>query len=174
MASEGDIKRLIRSPKPAFAAEGTTLDPERGSSFRAVFDGRAAWMIKRPGITELRAGDRTILVKADVVEVIDIGVSVNNDIKSLLFGRIAYLESGSLEIEGTTVVAGPPCHQVWGRGLKRDSDAMVDMGHRRGNRGCPSYLEGRAKACGSNGFPRGRATPGWVRPTRHEHFTDGL
>jgi len=61
-ASEDEVKRLIRSPKPAFAAQGRTVDPERGLTFKMVYDGRGAWMIERPAITELRAEGRTILV----------------------------------------------------------------------------------------------------------------
>jgi hypothetical protein len=126
--TEDELKSLIRSPKPAFAAHGITDAPNRGLKFSVVHNGREAWMIERPGITELLAEGRTILVKSDAVEVLDLPVAVNNDVKSALDGRrFAYLESSFLEIEGTTVVAGRRCHQLRVRGLKHESDAVFDM-----------------------------------------------
>lgn len=125
---EDELKSLIRSPKPAFVAQGMTSDPSRGLKFNVVYNGRGAWTIQRPIITELLAEGRTVLVRSDAVEVLDLPVAVNNDVKSALDGnRMAYLESSSLETEGTTTVAGRLCHQVRARGLKAESDAIFDM-----------------------------------------------
>jgi hypothetical protein len=124
--SSDDLKKLIRSSKPAFVATGVTDDPH--STFRVIHNGRGAWMIERPGRSELLSGGRTILQTGQVVDVIDIPVAVNNDVKSALDGeRLAYLEDGVLEVVGSTTVAGRTCLKVRAWGLKRGEERPFDL-----------------------------------------------
>jgi hypothetical protein len=126
--SEDDLKDLVRSAKPAFAAKGTTADADRGLTFQAIHNGRGDWVIQRPARTELLAGSRTLLAETHGVKVIDIPVAVNNDVKSMLDGRrIAYLSEGTLELIGTTSVAGRECFDVRAWGLRQGDDRRFDM-----------------------------------------------
>jgi hypothetical protein len=126
--TENDLKALIRSPKPAFAATGITADANRGSTFEVVHDGRGSWMIERPARTELLADGRTVLVEPDEVKVIDIPVAVNNDVKSALDGRrLAYLSEGSLEIIGSATVAERHCLTVRASGLKQGEERPFEF-----------------------------------------------
>lgn len=126
--SQEELKDLIRSPKPAFFARGVTTDPERGLTFTAVHDGREDWFIERPKRIELKSGSRTVLVEEAGVKIIDIPVASNNDVKVNLDGRrIAYLAEGSLEVTGSTIVAGRACFEVRAWGLKRGDDRPFEM-----------------------------------------------
>jgi hypothetical protein len=126
--TEDDLKSLIRSPKPAFTAIGVTNDPNRDATFKVIYNGQGAWMIERPTQTELLSGERTVLRKADAVDVIDIPVAVNNDVKSALDGRrMAYLDEGTFEIIGAISVAGRSCYHVRGWGLKQGQDKPFEL-----------------------------------------------
>jgi hypothetical protein len=126
--SADDLKRLIRSPKPAFTAAGVTNDPNREPSFSVIYNGQGSWMTERPTQTELLSGKRTVLQTANAVELIDMPVSVNNDVKAALDGkRLAYLDEGVLELVGSLTVAGRPCFQVRAWGLKQGEDGPSEL-----------------------------------------------
>jgi hypothetical protein len=125
---EEHIKSLISSTKPPFVASGTTTDPERGVTFRAIYNGRGDWIIERPARSEFLAGGRTVLVEVDDVKVIDIPVVANNDVKGALDGRrIAYLPEALLELIGSTTVAGRSCFEIRAWGLRQGDDRPFDI-----------------------------------------------
>jgi hypothetical protein len=125
--TEVDIKRLLRGKKPAFLAEGTA-DSSCGATFKVVYDGRDSWVIERPARMEFKAGTRTIFVQPDSVEIIDIPVAANNDVKSALDGRrIAYLDDATFKVTGWAVVARRPCIEVRAIGLRQGEDVAFEM-----------------------------------------------
>jgi hypothetical protein len=125
-STDPDIEGLIRSPKPAFVAEGVVRGDGEDVRFELIFDGHETWLIRKAARTELKTGSGTMLVEAAGAEMFDRAVPVNNDVK-VHVGLSGFAYDGSLQETGETVVAGRPCRQVRAFGLKRDDPTPFDL-----------------------------------------------
>ncbi len=127
--AEVDIKGLIRAPKPAFAAEGTSYRDGEPVAFRVIFDGHGTSLIDRPSRTELRNDDHTILVEESGVEAFDGSPgAINNDVKVHVgLGNMTYLKAASIQVLGETSVAGRRCHEVRAVGLHQYDRSSFEL-----------------------------------------------
>jgi hypothetical protein len=124
--SDPEIEDLIRSPKPAFAAEGVVHRDGEDERFEVIFDGDQTWLIRKASRTELKTGSGTMLVEAAGVEMFDGALPLNNDVKVHL-GLSDPAYQGSFQETGKTFVAGRRCREVRAFGLRRDEPAPFDL-----------------------------------------------